>query len=89
MKKYNIQDVNLLEAVYTKLRPWILNHPYMRSLEMNFDIEIQSPCDVCGNKDFIRRGYIITLKNNLQRLKCRVCGKWTSMVVPKKLRVTE
>ena len=42
MERYNRQDVNLLELVYLKLRPWIKTHP-------NIGLFIESDSKKCGN----------------------------------------
>lgn len=43
MKKYNKQDVDLLELVYIKLRPWMQNHPNRAVLD-----EMPEACPKCG-----------------------------------------
>lgn len=44
MKKYNKQDVVLLEKVYLKMRPWMTNHPKMGVLDGR-----PTACDNCGH----------------------------------------
>ena len=50
MKKYNIEDVKLTEALYRELLPWIHNHPPVQDVE---DIILDSvhdyECPNCGN----------------------------------------
>lgn len=43
MKKYNKQDVVLLEKIYHKLRPWVKNPPKLRILDGR-----PTACDACG-----------------------------------------
>ena len=72
MKKYNVQDVRLLEEMYELLRPWISNHPnhglYSESLE---DV-----CTNCGSGELARRGFALTNMGKFQRYVCKSCGTW-------------
>ena len=54
MKRYNAQDVRLLERVYLKLRPWGV-HP-------NVNLVNQRPnaCPKCGSTHIQSRGYRYT-----------------------------
>jgi hypothetical protein len=70
MKKYQIQDVDLLVDLYEKLKPWIPNHPNV-SLSGNVD-----GCVTCGSTHLQSRGYATTLTGKYQRLQCQSCGKW-------------
>lgn len=68
MKKYNKQDVILLEKVYLKLRPWIDNHPGMN---------LQESCPKCGKGPLQRRGTPKSVKTGTyQRYQCQSCGGW-------------
>jgi len=71
MKKYQIQDVNLLIDLYEKLKPWIKNHPNnpLHGLQ-------EEGCVVCGSSNLQRRGYETTATARYQRLQCQDCGKW-------------
>jgi len=70
MKKYNIHDVVLLEQLYTRLMPWITNHP-------NRSAYAEKPvCTNCGASDAFKRGYAITRQSKYQRYQCRSCGGW-------------
>lgn len=71
MKKYQIQDVNLLLDLYDILLPWI-KHP---SVAAHDDIEGQA-CTNCGGVDFKRRGYEIITTGKYQKYQCKTCGKW-------------
>lgn len=70
MKKYNIQDVLLTEAVYLKLRPWVKSHP-----NMNLFSEIEC-CPSCGSASLQRRGMAFTTTGAYQRYQCMSCGAW-------------
>lgn len=72
MKKYNIQDVRLLEELYEKLKPWIKAHP---NVGLYTDSET-SVCPTCGSADLERRGYAIKTTGKYQRFRCRGCGTW-------------
>lgn len=72
MKKYQIQDVNLLIDLYEKLLPWIKNHPN-RALHD----DIPDGCPNCASQLMERRGYSYTSTSKYQRYQCKNCGKWT------------
>lgn len=71
MKKYNIQDVSLLELLYRRLLPWIDNHPN-RALWMK---DVDKPtCRNCGGTHVQKRGMEVTKVLKYQRYKCVDCG---------------
>jgi hypothetical protein len=70
MKKYQIQDVNLLLDLYDKLLPWI-KHP-----NMGVESEDGPACTNCGSTDLKRRGYEIMATGKYQKYQCKKCGKW-------------
>ena len=45
METYNVKDVEILEEVYIKLRPWIPNHPNVAV----YSESIVPTCSVCGS----------------------------------------
>jgi hypothetical protein len=69
MAKYCKQDVNLLEKLYLKIRPFILNHPHMGKVGAN-------ECGACGSVDVQSRGTRRTRAYKVQRLHCQSCGSW-------------
>lgn len=71
MKKYNAQDVLLLEKVYNKLLPYAENIIYkqMRGKE-------EAKCDSCGSWDLQRRGFHWKGGRRVQRYQCMACGHW-------------
>lgn len=71
MKRYNKQDVVLLEKIYLKLLPWINNHPAMNVLG-----ELDS-CPKCGHGPMQRRGKQINKSNFYWRYQCQRCGGWS------------
>jgi predicted RNA-binding Zn-ribbon protein involved in translation (DUF1610 family) len=73
MKKYNIQDIRVLEAIYHKLLPWIPNHPALNHVG---DADSHS-CPNCGTKKLQRRGTHKTKVSTFQRYQCTKCGTWS------------
>lgn len=73
MIKYNKQDVDLLERVYLKMRPWINPHPNVNVLE-----EKLSNCPKCGDSHIQKRGFGIVGINKRQKYQCMNCGGWSS-----------
>jgi hypothetical protein len=71
MKKYNIQDVVLLEKVYGKLRPWIKGHANHGLYK-----EDSMVCPNCGGNHYQRRGFAFTASCKYQRYQCNDCGTW-------------
>lgn len=85
MRKYNIQDVLTLEEVYTKMRPWIRNHPNVGVLKEEHD----TVCPKCGSARLVHRGYATTSVGKYQRYRCSDCGGWSRSrfsVYPKEKR---
>lgn len=71
MRKYQIQDVNLLVDLYEKLKPWIKNHPNRALAD-----DIPDGCVVCGSTKLHSRGYENTMTARYRKVKCADCGKW-------------
>lgn len=71
MKKYQIQDVNLLVDLYEKLLPWI-KHP---NVGAHIDGELPA-CTNCGSNNIYRRGYETLNTGRYQKFQCNNCGKW-------------
>jgi DNA polymerase elongation subunit (family B) len=74
MKRYNAQDVTLLERVYRRLLPWIKNHPNHGTYT-----GIAS-CPNCGSTKIQRRGSARATTRTYQRFQCQKCGKWCRSV---------
>jgi DNA polymerase III epsilon subunit-like protein len=72
MLAYNVQDVELLDQLYLKLRPWMDNHP-----NLNLIRGTTHSCPACGSFNNHRRGHYLTSTNLIQRYKCNSCGKWS------------
>ena len=71
MKRYNRQDVVLLEAVYDRLLGWATTHPHIGILKDHGE-----SCRNCGSKDLQRRGKTVTLTGHSARFHCQNCGAW-------------
>lgn len=74
MEKYNKQDVRLTERLYTRILPWIANHP---NVALYGDLQPgELVCPRCGGKDFQKRGFSTTMTLVYARYRCKGCGKW-------------
>jgi DNA polymerase elongation subunit (family B) len=67
MERYNRGDVRLLEKLYTRLRPWITQHPNMAD---------GLACPKCGSEKVQRRGAQIAVRRQYRRYHCQVCAAW-------------
>lgn len=80
MKKYNVQDVLLLEKVYYKLRPWMNKHPDLTNWSR------VSACPKCQSSRRKRSGWAYNKVSKRRRFVCKDCGAWYMgplMKVPK------
>lgn len=73
MKKYNVQDVRLLEEIYDKVRPWISGHPHI-----GLYTDEPDSCPNCGSVELERRGFKVKLTGKYQQYRCRNCGGWST-----------
>lgn len=76
MKKYNKQDVILLEKVYEKMKPWMTTHPNISLL--NGEVEA---CPNCGSSNIQKRGFNFSRTSKTQRIQCRNCFAWSSQPI--------
>jgi DNA polymerase elongation subunit (family B)/predicted RNA-binding Zn-ribbon protein involved in translation (DUF1610 family) len=72
MRRYNMQDVRLLERLYRKLLPWITNHPNHGLTGASRNI-----CPSCGSTALQKRGASLTNACRYQRYQCQKCGSWS------------
>ena len=70
MEKYNNQDVDLLYAIYERLKPWIKNHPNMGDIA-----RLDGACPKCGSSDLEKRGFN-DARVPKQRYRCNNCHGW-------------
>ena len=73
MRKYNIQDVALLEKIYLRLLPYMTNHP-----NINLYANSVYNCPNCGSNQTQKRGYRRTRVSIFQQYQCQSCGAWSS-----------
>lgn len=71
MKRYNRQDVVLLEELYELVRPWVKSHPNMTLLDGRGD------CPTCGSSKLYKRGVHRTQVSVFQRYQCQDCGAYS------------
>lgn len=68
MEKYCVQDVRLLEQVYVRLLPYLVNHPNIGGGA--------GSCRSCSGTHLTKRGTRLTKLLRIQRLQCNTCGTW-------------
>jgi DNA polymerase elongation subunit (family B) len=78
MRRYNAQDVELLERVYTKLRGWAKNHP-----NLNLITE-RGACPTCQSYNVRPNGWKMLRTKKYQQFRCNDCGAWHHKDYPKK-----
>lgn len=71
MKKYNKQDVILLEKVYLRLLPWMTNHPNSGMFSLGREV-----CSNCSSTRLQSRGFAVTKTSKYRRVQCQDCGAW-------------
>lgn len=72
MVKYCKQDVNLLEKVYLKLRPYMKSHPNLATPET-------CQCPKCNSKNTVKRGIRLRASGiRFQSYQCNDCGGYFS-----------
>lgn len=75
MEEYNRQDVNLLSPIYTRVLPWVDNHP-----NVGLFVDTTEPvCSHCGSSHIQSRGPRKHERTGValyQRFQCQDCGKW-------------
>ena len=72
MKRYNIQDIILLEQVYLKLRGWNNN-----SSNLNLTLGTTLGCSKCGSEQIKKTNYFRTKVAVYEAWKCLNCGGWS------------
>lgn len=70
MRKYNEQDVMLLEKIYLKLRPFIKSHPNYSLYTDN----IAEICPTCGSNHLEKDGHYYTQSGKYETFRCLDCG---------------
>lgn len=71
MERYNKQDVRIMERLYTKLLPWIPNHPHQ-------GLQHAEACPRCGVVGRMQsRGIGVVRTMRYRRYQCQACGGWS------------
>lgn len=70
MRKYNAMDVEILEKVYQRMKPYAPNHPNLNLFDGN------DGCPTCKSTNVQRRGFMVKLTTRRQRFHCQGCGHW-------------
>lgn len=73
MKRYNRQDVVLLEKVFEAMKPYVRNLP--RMFDASYDGE--RACPFCGHDTMVVRGYYRTQASTMVKYQCTVCERYT------------
>ena len=71
MKKYQIQDVDLLVDLYDILLPWA-DGPNVAAYEM-----LEQACVACGSHNIVESGVSVGTTGAYTRYLCQDCGKWS------------
>ncbi len=71
MAEYNVRDVELLEMLYEKLKPWIKGHP-----NVGLYTDAGMVCPTCGSDHVHKRGFAYSSTRKYQRYQCKDCGTW-------------
>lgn len=77
IEEHCIADIECLEEVYHKIKPFMKNHP---NLAKYID-EKREGCATCGSFDIQYRGNRLTARGYQKRVHCQSCGGWSC--VPK------
>lgn len=70
MVEYNRGDIETLEDIYVKIRPWIKSHP-----NMGLYVETDKPvCPICASTELDWRGTYPSNGNVFKAFRCKGCG---------------
>jgi DNA polymerase elongation subunit (family B) len=81
MESYNIQDVVLLESLYSRLLSWIKHHPNHNLFSDN------TVCPTCSSARLQKRGTAVSSTGVYQRYQCKDCGTWSQSVKSEKKKI--
>lgn len=73
MAEYCKGDVQALEELYLRLRPFDNNHP--RLVNEKHDADGRTLCGICGSP-VQYRGFALLTHHRYRRFKCKSCGRW-------------
>lgn len=74
--EHNRRDVLVLEEVYNRIRPLVIDHPNRGLLDG------RGGCSVCGEMKLQARGFHVTRTRKYQRYQCQSCGAWSKGTKP-------
>ena len=70
LKEYNANDVDILEEVYVKLRPWMVGHP-----NLSVYTELEKPvCPTCLSHELSWEDEYVTSTGVYRKFVCKSCG---------------
>lgn len=72
LKRYNRRDVDLLHAIFLRMRPYMASHP-----NLNFYTRGDG-CPVCQSPNVQARGFNYSRTGKRQRIQCKDCGAWSA-----------
>ena len=73
MKRYNRRDITLLESVYHRLKPYMVNHPDLR---LYSDAPDLPECPTCQSLHVTRQGFKVSRTRKYRQYKCQDCASW-------------
>lgn len=82
MKRYNRQDVIILERLYKRFVPWLVNYPHLGAFEGKPD-----NCPKCGKGPLVVRGYQYAQVSRRKKFQCKACGGYSMSRVKEDLAV--
>jgi DNA polymerase elongation subunit (family B) len=77
MERYNKRDVVILEKLYERMLPWIVNHPNVTLYQNDAAGTAKPACPNCGSKKVQARGTTITRSVVYKRFHCTSCWTWS------------
>lgn len=81
MEAYNIQDVVLLESLYSRLLSWI-------KPSLNHNLFSNNPvCPTCSKPRLQKRGTAVSSVGIYQRYQCKSCGSWSQATKAEKKQI--
>lgn len=73
MCRYNRHDIVLLEGVYQRLKPYMVNHP---DLTLYTDKPDNPECPTCKSTHVTRQGFKVSRTRKYRQYKCQDCASW-------------
>ena len=73
MCRYNRRDIVLLERVYHKLKPYMVNHPDLR---LYAEAPDAPECPTCQSPHVTRQGTKVSRTRKYRQYKCQDCASW-------------